>query len=128
MKHENAEFDELLKDIVANLPADVRRHLDAIPVVVEDEPSAAILRDLGIDEPYDDADLCGMYSGVPLTERSVFDPTLLPESIHLFRGPIRRLAGSSRKSLRRQIRITLLHELGHHFGFDEEKLKRLGYE
>ncbi|HEX4925268.1 MAG TPA: metallopeptidase family protein [Bdellovibrionales bacterium] len=122
------EFDSILEEIIAGLPADVRALLEEIPVIVADEPSKAILEDLGIETEDDDADLCGLYSGVPLNERSVFAPIETPVSIHLFRGPIERLAGASRKSLRRQIRITLLHELGHHFGFDEEKLKALGYE
>jgi len=85
-------------------------------------------------------DLYGLHSGTALTERSVEAPPDLPDQIMLFRGPLFRLAGpgaslhptrrkrtKERETLREQVRITLLHEIGHHFGLDEEDLDRLGY-
>ena len=73
------------------------------------------------------SDLCGMHWGVPLPEQSLMDPPRDVAVIKLFRGPIFRLAGSSTRQLRKQVRITLLHEIGHHFGFSEEKLEKMGY-
>jgi predicted Zn-dependent protease with MMP-like domain len=79
--------------------------------------------------------LCGLHWGVPLTQRSVESAAHLPDQIMLFRGPIMRLASVSstgrtrrdRRELEGQIRITLLHEIGHHFGMNEEDLAELGY-
>ncbi len=130
---EREVFDGLLERHVASLPAHVAAWLEEVPVIVEDEADAELLIDAGLD-PEDD-DLCGLHSGVPLTERSVEDGGAVPDDIRLFRGPIMRLAGwswrsrerGSRAELSRQVRITLLHELGHHFGLDEEDLDELGY-
>ena len=121
-----AEFDDRLEAILAELPADIRALVDAVSIIVEDEPSAEILREMGI--PVDEEpDLCGLHGGVPLSERSVLDPEFEPEIVYLFRGPILRLAGPRPNEQTRQIRITLLHELGHHFGLSEERLEELGY-
>ena len=114
------------------LPAEVAGWLDEVPLIVEDEADAALLAELGMGA---DEDLCGLHSGVPLTQRSVEDEGWLPDEIRLFRGPIMRMAGWSwrgrqrgrRSELSRQVRITLLHELGHHFGLEEEDLDELGY-
>jgi predicted Zn-dependent protease with MMP-like domain len=93
---------------------------------------------MGID-PEDRAALCGLHSGIPLTERSV-EHGGLPEVITLFREGILEEAGGweewtdddgtelgGRERILREIRITLLHEIGHHFGLDEDDLERLGY-
>jgi len=130
-------FDRLLEAEIDALPEHVRALLEEVPVIVEDEPSDALLTDLGM-QPGDD--LYGLHSGTALTERSVEAPPDLPDQIMLFRGPLFRLAGpgpslhpTRRKrtkeieTLREQVRITLLHEIGHHFGLDEEDLDRLGY-
>jgi predicted Zn-dependent protease with MMP-like domain len=71
--------------------------------------------------------LYGFYHGVPLPERSVQDSGLLPDKISVYRGPLVE-DFPDRRELCRQIRITLLHEIGHYFGMDEEDLSRLGYE
>ena len=121
-----AEFDERLEAILAELPADIRALVDDVSIIVEDEPSREILVEMGI--PLDEEpDLCGLHGGVPLSERSVLDAEFEPEIVYLFRGPIFRLAGSRPAERTRQIRITLLHELGHHFGLTEERLEELGY-
>ena len=122
-------FDNLLDGLVAELPAQLHELLDEVPLIVEDEPSRELLNDLGVEPGV--SDLCGLHTGVPLTERSVEASARLPDHMMLFRGPIMRLAGyrggRSRMALEEQIRITLLHEIGHHFGLDEDDLERLGY-
>ncbi len=126
-------FDSKLEDAIDRLPSGVRGLLEEVPVIVEDEPAPALLIDLGMD-PHDE-DLCGLHSGVALTERSVEQAPAVPDQIMLFRGPIYRLAqsavpGTGRDAvaeLDRQVRVTLLHEIGHHFGLDEDDLNRLGY-
>ena len=126
-------FDDLLEDILDELPEHLHRLLEEVPLIVEDEPSELLLQELGIDRRQ--GDLCGLHWGVALTHRSVEHSGRLPDRIMLFRGPIMRLALSARPRtddealdrLSEQIRITLLHEIGHHFGLDEDDLTVLGY-
>jgi predicted Zn-dependent protease with MMP-like domain len=138
-KHERQRFDELLERVLAELPDRLHDLLEEAPLIVEDRPSARLLEELGID---DDEDLlCGLHSGTPLTERSVTDESDLPETIHLYREGIVEHAGGWKRhrdeegtwtggeaALLREIRITVLHEIGHHFGLDEEDLEELGYD
>jgi predicted Zn-dependent protease with MMP-like domain len=127
-------FDELLGQVIAELPEHLRALLEEVPVIVEDDPSPAILEEMDVDPA--NTDLCGLHWGVPLTRRSVEHSGVLPENIWLFRAPIMRVAryrqkqagaGGGGADLRTQIRITLLHEIGHHFGLDERDLAKLGY-
>lgn len=126
-------FDVILDRQVEALPDHIAVVMEEMPLIVEDEPSAQLLASMGMDPA--DGDLCGLHEGVPITERSVEDTGLMPSQMMLFRGPIVRLAGYrtvagqpiNRPELVRQIRITLLHEIGHHFGLDEDDLDRLGY-
>ncbi len=143
---ERAKFDSLVEDAIDALPARVRAMLEEVPIVVLDEPDEPMLRDLGV-RP-DDAEaldeICGLHSGRMLTERSVEESGELPESIHLFRRGILSLSGGwieieerdeegayvvgGEDAIAEEIRITLLHEIGHHFGLSEEDLEELGYE
>jgi len=136
-------FDELLDEAIDRLPGHLHVLLEEVPLIVEDEPGEALLADLAEDEggeaPDGPAGLCGLHWGTALTERSVEHSADLPDRMMLFRGPIMRLSGyhgggvrakqSGRglAELRRQIKITLLHEIGHHFGLDEDDLDELGY-
>ena len=117
-------FDAILDRQVAQLPPALHELLEEVPLIVEDEPSDELLDEVLGEE---DADLCGLHHGIALTDRSVEHSGTLPDRMMLFRGPILRLAGHSWSELERQIRITLLHEIGHHFGLDEDDLDRLGY-
>jgi predicted Zn-dependent protease with MMP-like domain len=122
-------FDALLEQVLAGLPEELRKLLDEVPVVVEDEPCEEVLDDVGVEE---DDDLFGVHRGIPLTERSVEHSGTLPETITIYRRGILDAATDRRgrihdDALRRQIRITVLHEIGHHFGLKEEDLRRLGY-
>ncbi len=126
-------FDALLEEIIEELPRRIRDLLDDVPVIVDDRPSRAILLDLGIPEA-DHAEetklICGLHTGIAITERSVEDHPDVPEHIHLFRVGITHEAGGpgcDDESLAEEIRITLLHEIGHHFGLDEDDLADLGY-
>ncbi len=132
-------FDEVLDRVIAGLPVRLHELLEEVPLIVEDEPGEALLADLFAD--VDGGDLCGLHWGTALTDRSVEasgDQPGVPDRMMLFRGPIIRLAGfhgtgqgvgRSRglAELRRQVKITLLHEIGHHFGLDEDDLTDLGY-
>ncbi len=133
------QFDEVLDRVIAELPPRLHELLEEVPLIVEDEPDEALLEDV-IDDS-GGGDLCGLHWGVPLTDRSVEasgDQPGVPDRMMLFRGPIMRLAGDhgagpgargrrGLTELRRQVKITLLHEVGHHFGLDEDDLTELGY-
>jgi predicted Zn-dependent protease with MMP-like domain len=118
------DFARALREALLELPPMFRDALANVAVVVEEWPSEELLNELGV--PPDDT-LYGFYHGVPLPERSVLDSGLLPDKISVYRGPLME-DFRDRNELRRQIRITLLHEIGHYFGMDEEELSRLGYE
>lgn len=122
-------FDALLEEVLSALPAELRRRLEEVPVVVEDSPTRQDLRRVGVRRR--DA-LCGLYTGIPLTHRSVQHSGTLPDVIRIFRRGILAAATDARgpvthRALRRQIRFTILHEIGHHFGLSEADLRRYGY-
>ena len=128
-------FDDILEAQIEALPPDAAEVVALSGVVAEDEPSPQVLADLGM-TVQEGQDLCGMHFGVPETERTVEDTGELPSQIMLFRGPIIRLAEYrvvdgreiNRDALIEQIHITLLHEIGHQFGLDEDDLTELGYD
>ena len=126
-RSDRRSFDRLLERVLDALPPRLHELLERAPLIVDDEPDPALLAELGIDLGEDL--LCGLHSGTPLTERSVMGDDGL-ETIHLFRAGIIEEAGgweAGDDAIEEEIRITLLHEVGHHFGLDEDDLDRLGY-
>ena len=139
-QRERDRFDGIVEEVIDSLPPHWRARIDETPVLVEDRPSPSVLREFGLDESQAD-EICGLHSGTPLTERSVSDTVEEPETIHLYRIGILALAGGWEEGvdedgepmggeaiIREEIRVTLLHELGHHFGLDEDDLEGLGYD
>jgi predicted Zn-dependent protease with MMP-like domain len=118
-----SQFDKILSRAVESLPAEFREALDDLAIVVEGWPPDDLLDEMGI--PPEDT-IYGFYQGIPLPERSVGDPYRLPDVISVYQGPLEEDFPEPAE-LQRQIRITLLHEIGHYFGLDEEALERLGY-
>lgn len=131
------QFDAILERVIEGLPRGIRHLLDEVPVIVEDRPSPDLIAELAEEAGEDPADwsadeLCGLHTGTAFTERSV-EASDLPSDIMLFREGIVAEAGGwdgegSEAEVERQIRITLLHEIGHQFGLDEDDLERLGYQ
>jgi predicted Zn-dependent protease with MMP-like domain len=117
-------FEEELRRALEALPSRFRGALRNVAVVVEEWPPDWLLDELGVP---DDDTIYGFYHGVPLPERSVSDPYGLPDKISLYRGPLEEDFPDG-EELRHEIRVTLLHEIGHYFGMTEEELARLGYE
>jgi len=106
-------FDDVVRAALDTLPPDIAAGLRNVAVVVEDENP-------------EDPDLYGLFEGVPLTEGGP-GPGDLPNRIAIYRRPLEEDFGDV-DDLRDEIRITVLHELGHYFGLDEDRLAELGYE
>ena len=121
------DYDQLRKEvsrIVDRLPRRFREQLRNVEFVVEKRPSSALLRSEGLDPRCDT--LYGIYQGVPLPERSVLDPPLLPDKITIFAEPLLQ-DFADLDELREEIRLTVLHEIAHYFGMDEDEVEKLGY-
>lgn len=117
-------FGEIMEEAIAELPEAVGEHLRDVLIVVADEPSDEDLDMLG----YDRNDVVfGMFDGTPLSERSVADNYASPDRIVLFYRPLVREFRTP-WAIRRQIRITLIHEVAHFLGMDEEEVAAEGYE
>ncbi len=113
------EFEELVREAIDGLPAQYRRLLRNVAVVVEEEPSREVLDDLGLET---EDDLLGLYSGTALDEESFFSPGgQLPARISIYRGPILRLC-RTREEVVQEVADTVVHEIGHHFGLDDEEM------
>jgi predicted Zn-dependent protease with MMP-like domain len=112
-----SEFERAVAEALDSLPERFSRLVENVAIAVEEEPTAEDLASL--DDP-DDDELLGIYRGVALTERS-HDAPLLPDEIAIFRGPINRVA-RSRREVVAEIRETVIHELGHYFGLDDDEM------
>ena len=112
-----ARFSRLVARALDELPAEFRDRLRNVDVVVLDEP-----RDE--QRPEDGSELLGLYEGVPLTGRGSGEP-YLPDRISIFRGPIERMTASPKKQAE-IVKDTVIHEIAHHFGISDERLRELG--
>jgi predicted Zn-dependent protease with MMP-like domain len=119
-----AEFERLVAQAVDALPPKVARHLENVEIVVEDAPTPEELESAGQDP---DETLLGIYQGVPQSQRGSWYGSVLPDRIILYQRPIE-AAARTKPGIRREVHITLLHEIGHHFGLDESELAEAGYE
>jgi predicted Zn-dependent protease with MMP-like domain len=129
-RSEREQFDRILDQVLSELPDLAKATLEEIPLIVEDYPSPSIRKAEGL--KYRD-ELCGYFEGVPKIERSVSDGYVLPNRIYVFREGNLSLAideegNIDSAELQRQIRITVLHEIGHYLGLSEEDLTELGYD
>jgi len=106
-------FEEHVERVLASLPADLREAMSNVEIVVEDENA-------------EDPDLFGLYFGIPLTERGDYSG-VLPDKIAIYRLPLEEEFGDNPSVLEDEIRITVLHEIAHHFGIDEDRLDELGW-
>lgn len=116
-------FAALVDQAIARIPSEIQAYLDNILITVQRRPSSEILAELGYapDEP-----LFGLYTGTPLTERSVTEPPLYPDSIVIYQEPLQ-AACTSLEELIEEIEITVVHEIAHLIGFSDEDLEALGY-
>ena len=108
-------FEQLVAEALDGVPAELAALMDNVAVFVEDEP------------PPDDPDLLGWYDGIPLTERDWGYGGVLPDRIVIFRGPTLRLC-ETEQDVVAEVHVTVVHEIAHHFGIDDDRLHELGYD
>jgi predicted Zn-dependent protease with MMP-like domain len=121
------DFGQIRKEVTGildRLPRRFREQLRNVEFVVEKRPSIELLRAEGLDPRCDT--LYGIYQGVPLPDRSSLDPPFLPDKITIFAEPLIQDFPDP-EELREEIRLTVLHEIAHYFGMDEEEVEDLGY-
>lgn len=123
MKLDSAAFDRIVQRAIRRIPEEIRACLDNISISVQDRPAPEMLEEMEM--PPDEL-LLGVYQGVPLPERSVSNPPLYPDVIVLFQEHLEEVC-ESLEEMEREIEVTLVHEVAHFFGMDEERLARLGY-
>ena len=111
-EHE-VNFVQAVHDALESLPDDLRSFMSNVELVVEDEPPPGM-------------PLLGLYQGVPLTRRTSFYAGVPPDKITIYQGPLERLYGTDPDRLEREIRRVVLHEIAHHFGIGDERLRELG--
>lgn len=120
-------FERLAVRALDQLPPAIHAMLDNVQIVIEDEPNDDQLGQRSSHaSPSGDTQLLGLYEGVPLIERHGSDGFRLPDKITLFRLPLER-ATSNQAELAYQVQVTVVHELAHHFGLDEDRIAGLGW-
>ena len=107
-------FEELVSDALDTVPPELAALVDNVVVLVED------------DAPADDPDLLGLYDGIALTERDSTYSVVMPDRITVFRNPTLRMCESDEEVVE-EVRITVVHEIAHHFGIDDDRRHELGY-
>jgi predicted Zn-dependent protease with MMP-like domain len=118
---DRANFEAIVADALRSIPRDFREAMRNIAIVVEDEPSRQLLREMEIEPP---DTLFGLYQGTPLTERTWDYGNALPDRILLFQGPHEREA-EDEDDLVISVGETLIHEIGHYFGMSEEEIEEI---
>jgi predicted Zn-dependent protease with MMP-like domain len=114
------DFYEMVEGALEGLPPALAELLDNVAIVVEDWPEYSTPL-----APDENNVLYGLYEGVPLTERSAGYYGFLPDKITIFQGPLER--DFPQNELEEQVKITVVHEIAHYFGFDENRIKELGW-
>lgn len=119
---DRSRFEALVAEALDSLPPELQEKLDNIDVVIKDWPSSEELRSAGLPRGQM---LFGLYEGVPTTRRTSRYGMVLPDKVTIYQGPTEACCRTPRE-VRSKVRQVLLHELGHHFGISEERLRELG--
>ena len=118
-----SRFAELVELALAEVPAEFAELLEEVPVEIEYQPTQEQLDRVGVKQ---NGLLLGLYQGRPRTRRSVLESGSMPDVIYIFQDSIEKVC-QTEEQLIKQVRTTVLHEIGHHFGMDEDDLRQLGY-
>lgn len=121
MRLTHTEFEDLVVSALKRLPRFFRKKMENVDVIVEDRASPEILEEMGLRSPYE---LLGLYQGVPLGRRGFFYGNVLPDKITLFQLPIQAIC-HTKEEVEEKVREVVIHEVGHYFGLDDERLREL---
>ena len=113
---------QMAEELIAELPQEIGQALENVSVIIQDRPSPEQQVRVHLAPG---RLLLGLYEGVPLSHQSVFQPYQIPAAIVLFRSNIEKVANGL-DEVKRQLRLTLFHEIGHHLGFNEDDLRQRG--
>jgi len=116
-------FARLVTEVLESLPEEFRVRIANVEVVIADWPTPEDLEEAGL-SPEDT--LFGLYQGTPLPERGIEAPPLFPDRITIFQGPLEEWC-ESEAEIRGEVRTTVIHEIAHHFGIEEDRLTELGW-
>ena len=119
MNNDTLDFEALVDQALDGLPPEFLELLDNVAILVEDWPEHETALTYGSEALY------GLYEGMPLTQRGIGYHGTLPDRITIFRGPLER--DFPPEELEEQVRVTVVHEIAHHFGFDDDQLDELGW-
>jgi len=117
------KFEGIVADALDELPDEIAETMSNVYVVVEPWPSPEMLKKMNLPNRYS---LLGLYEGVPLSRRTTGYSLALPDRITIFQGPIEAM-GRTAVELREQIKSVVVHEIAHHFGIGEKRIRELGY-
>ncbi len=123
MRLSDDEFEAVVDEAIESIPEGFSHYLEELAVDIENMPDKATCEELDLHDP---RTLLGLYRGTPMTDRHVEAPYRYPERIVIYQRNIERLCRTRRRMVQ-QIRKTVLHEIGHHFGLSERQLRELGY-
>ena len=121
MKLTRREFEEAVVSALKKLPKFIKEKMENVDVVVEDRASRDLLSEMGLRSP---SELLGLYQGVPLDRRGFYYGNVLPDKITLFQIPIESIC-KTKEEIKEEIREVVIHEVGHYFGLDDERLEEL---
>jgi predicted Zn-dependent protease with MMP-like domain len=121
MKLTRREFEELVVLALKRLPKFFKKKMKNVDVVVEDRASRELLLEMGLQSP---SELLGLYQGVPLDRRGFYYGNVLPDKITLFQIPIERMC-KTREEIQERVKEIVIHEVGHYFGLNDERLREL---
>lgn len=117
------QFEQMIAEAMDGLPPYFQEKMSNVALLLKSWPSANDLSRANVPPGHT---LLGLYSGIPLTKRTQGYNLVPPDTITLFQGPIEAAAGADLQKIRQQIRRTVIHELAHHFGISDDRLRQLG--
>jgi predicted Zn-dependent protease with MMP-like domain len=121
MKLTAEEFEAAVSSALKELPKFFKKKMKNIGVVVEDQASRDLLSEMGLQSPYE---LLGLYQGIPYDRRGFYYGNVLPDKITLFQRPIEAVC-RTKEAVETKVREVVIHEIGHYFGLDDERLGEL---
>ena len=121
MKLTRREFEEAVVAALKRLPRFIKEKMENVDVVVEDRAPQDLITEMGLHSP---SELLGLYQGVPLDRRGFYYGNVLPDKITLFQVPIESIC-KTKEEVKEKVREVVIHEVGHYFGLDDERLREL---